>query len=198
METIDIWWLFNFIGDIEETIRKWCYCFIILDWEKHSLQVYVDDWHDVSSVPWFTCGIYILGISSNLNFMPITSGIYILGSWSKNSNPIILIIFKILFSIIMSTSNTDVNHFNTTNDEVYVHHMNIQSNNVRFNPMLYAYPEDFNMLVQCLNDSIMAHTLMSSLAIPINWLSLACSTVVCNKQNEIVTFHMESKSTKWQ
>lgn len=43
-------------------------------------------------------------------------------------------VFKILFSIIMTTTNTVVDHFNTTNNEVSVPNMKIQLNNVWFDP----------------------------------------------------------------
>lgn len=106
----------------------------------------------------------------------------------KNPNPNVLIIFKILFSIIMSTANTIIDHFNMTDDEVFVPHKKIQSNNIWFNPTLSVYPEELKMLVQCLNNSILAHALTSSFAIPMNWLSLSCFTTVYNNMNEFVTF----------
>ena len=62
-------------------------------------------------------------------------------------------------------STTDL--FNTTDDVALLSQMKIQSNNVWFNPKFSAYPEELKILVQCLNNLVLAPALSSSFAIPI-------------------------------
>ncbi|CAI9282102.1 unnamed protein product [Lactuca saligna] len=69
----------------------------------------------------------------------------------------------------MAIANTVVDHFNTIEDEVFVHNM---------------------------NDSILAHTLTNSFSIIMKWLSIPGSMAIYNKTMKIVTFKMELKGDK--
>lgn len=88
----------------------------------------------------------------------------------------------------MITAQPVVDHFNTTGEGVYDPQIKIQSNNVWFNPNVVVYPEELKMLIQFLNNLVLAHALTSSFSIPMSWLSLVCSTDVYNKDMEVVTF----------
>ena len=59
----------------------------------------------------------------------------------------------------MSTTNTDVDKFNTNEDEVSMPYLHIQSNNLWFNPILDEYPDELKMFIQILHMPYLPHLL---------------------------------------
>lgn len=61
---------------------------------------------------------------------------------------------------------SNVDQFNTTDEEWSNPQMQIQSNSIWFNLDLAPYHEELKMLVYCFNDDVLYYALTTSFAIP--------------------------------
>lgn len=89
-----------------------------------------------------------------------------------------------------------VDQFNTKEEEVSQSMMKIQHTNMWLNPLLDAYSEELQIIMLVLNNSILHHDLSSIFAIPMQWLSLATSTVMYNKTMNTFTFKFMSNKSE--
>lgn len=69
--------------------------------------------------------------------------------------------------IVMLNPSPLVDQFDTTNDIESIPWMKILSNNVRFHPNLAVYPDELKMMIQSLNDFVLAYALYYSFVVPI-------------------------------
>lgn len=88
----------------------------------------------------------------------------------------------------MAASPRNVDHTTTNVEEVSQPMMIIQHTNLRLVPSLEAYPEELQMLIQTLNNSILSYALVALFVVPMELLSLVALIAVYNKTTKVVTF----------